>query len=472
MRLIERAHLWVFALMPSLAVCSMQVRADDDQGSPNSKPAQQGTKEPYGSMAQRFAALTDEFDAARTRAEAEAEKGKTEAERRKIHLGLLPDDVAFSRRMNELAASDPTDPAARDALLWVIDKPGRGSGGPYGDEFTRAVLLLLRFHADDPETCRIGLGLDNDYTPARDMLLEGLYIQAKGHEAKGLARLALAGYLKEKLRCVEALRNAKLPLRSKARFRTSDGDGKLVEKEFDLPPELLASQYLHRLYDPEALRSEARRLFEEVIRDYEDVPHVTRRVKELEALLKQPTPTWNGKPLTPEQRTQIEHVLSRKKSLADVARERLDEMDNLVVGKPAPAIDGVGMDGKPLKLSDYRGKAVLLVFWGTWCGPCMAEVPNERALAERFKDRPFAILGVDCDPDKDTALKVMKEQGITWPNWYDGAPGEGPIVQRYHVRSFPTTYLIDAQGLIRDINLHGEALGKTIDGMIKGGQER
>ena len=132
-------------------------------------------------------------------------------------------------------------------------------------------------------------------------------------------------------------------------------------------------------------------------------------------------------------------MLAHKKTLADVARARIDEMENLVAGKPAPAIEGIGMDGKPLKLSDYRGKVVVLVFWGTWCGPCMQEVPHERELAERYKGRPFALLGVDCDSDKVAALKVMREQGITWPNWNDGDPGEGPIATAYHVRGFPTS---------------------------------
>ena len=53
-------------------------------------------------------------------------------------------------------------------------------------------------------------------------------------------------------------------------------------------------------------------------------------------------------------------------------------MLNLAVGKPAPEIEGVDVDGKPLKLSDYKGKVVVLVFWGSWCGPCMAQVPHER----------------------------------------------------------------------------------------------
>ena len=90
--------------------------------------------------------------------------------------------------MVDLAATAPNDPGARDTLLWVLDKPGMGPGGPYSDEFARAVLLLLRHHSDDSEVARLGLGLNNVFTPARDILLEGLYVQAKSRESKGLAR--------------------------------------------------------------------------------------------------------------------------------------------------------------------------------------------------------------------------------------------------------------------------------------------
>ena len=105
--------------------------------------------------------------------------------------------------------------------------------------------------------------------------------------------------------------------------------------------------------------------------------------------------------------------------------------------------------GKPLKLTDYRGKVVLLVFWGTWCGPCMEAVKHERALAERLKGRPFSILGIDCDEDKELALKTMKENDISWPNWNDGEPGAGPIAKRWHVQGFPTMILIGPDGTIR-----------------------
>ncbi len=208
-----------------------------------------------------------------------------------------------------------------------------------------------------------------------------------------------------------------------------------------------------RMADPEAIRLEARRLFDEVIKDYGDIPYVTRRYRKLEEVLKQPAPTFDGKPLKPEERKQIENYLARKRSLADVAKARLDEMENLVVGKPAPAIDGTAMDGRPLKLSDYRGKVVLLVFWGTWCGPCMREVPHEREMAERNKGKPFALLGIDCDSDVAASLKVMKDQGITWPNWNDGDPGEGPITKAYHVRGYPKRPLSSTRAVLSGISI-------------------
>ena len=270
-----------------------------------------------------------------------------------------------------------------------------------------------------------------------------------------------------KARFVAALRNAKGSAQTKFRTQVRDEDGKLVEKEFDIPQEEQAYQLLVRMTDPAAVRSEARRLFDEVVKDYGSVPYLTRQYRDLEALLKQPTPTFNGRPLTPEERQQGERMLAHKKTLADVARAKIDEMENLVAGKPAPAINGTGMDGKPLRLSDFRGKVVVLVFWGTWCGPCMQEVPHERDLAERFKGRPFTLLGVDCESNKAAALKVMKDQGITWPNWNDGDPGEGPIAQSYHVRGYPSTFVIDARGVIRHQNLLGSGLDKAVEDLIK-----
>jgi thiol-disulfide isomerase/thioredoxin len=60
------------------------------------------------------------------------------------------------------------------------------------------------------------------------------------------------------------------------------------------------------------------------------------------------------------------------------------------------------LDGEKLPLKGYRGKVVLLVFWASWCGPCMAVVPNEREIVEKLKDRPFALIGVNGDEESRT----------------------------------------------------------------------
>ena len=186
---------------------------------------------------------------------------------------------------------------------------------------------------------------------------------------------------------------------------------------------------------------------------------ITTHSRKLEALMREPSPKSNGKPLTDSELRTIKDRLARKRTLGQHAKARLDEMHNLTIGKPAPEIDGVDFDGKPLKLSSYRGKVVVLVFWGSWCGPCMREVPHERELVERLKGKPFAMLGVDCDEDKQAGLKAIKDERITWPNWHDGAPGAGPIASRYHIRGYPTVLVLDDQGIIRN----KQALGTFLD---------
>jgi thiol-disulfide isomerase/thioredoxin len=413
-----------------------------------------------GPVAKQYAQLLAEFEAEQAGYRQAAAKAEGSPHKRSIADKRPRDSVVYySRRMVDLAETSPADPAARDALLWVINKPGRGDMGEYGDQFARAAALLVRHHGDDPEAVRIGLRLDNVLTPQRDALLLGFYAAAKCHAAKGLARLALAQYLAHKAEMV--VRARKVDGRPKRRVLS----GGQVVREFDLTDEEYAHLLELRQCDPQVIRAEAERLFEEVISEYGDIPHITRHQRDLEALLKEPTPKWNGKPLTGDGRRNIERLLARKKTLGEEAEARLDEMLNLAVGKLAPEIEGVDIHGKPLKLSDYKGKVVVLVFWGTWCGPCMAQVPHERELVERLKDQPFALLGVDCEPDKDTARGVMARERMTWPNWFDGAAGTGPIANRYHVRGYPSVYVIDAIGIIRGRTSVG--LDQTVDKLLE-----
>src|SRR5207342_1906767 len=110
---------------------------------------------------------------------------------------------------------------------------------------------------------------------------------------------------------------------------------------------------------------------------------------------------------------------------ADEARVNLFEVTRLSIGKVAPEIDGNGIDGKSLKLSDYRGRVVVLSFWASWCGPCMAMVPHERALVQRMKGKRFALLGINGDQNLESAKHAIQTAGITWPSWQNRRGPDG-----------------------------------------------
>ena len=137
-------------------------------------------------------------------------------------------------------------------------------------------------------------------------------------------------------------------------------------------------------------------------------------------------------------------------TFGELARSAIFEMQNLSVGKIAPDILGEDTDGVKFKLSDYRGKVVMLSFWGTWCGPCMALVPHEREIAERFKNKPFALIGVNSDPDKEKLKAGIEKARITWRSFWCGDKGPyGEIPTTWNVLGWPTVYLLDHQGIIR-----------------------
>jgi len=150
------------------------------------------------------------------------------------------------------------------------------------------------------------------------------------------------------------------------------------------------------------------------------------------------------------------------------AEPELYELQHLRVGSVAPDIAGEDLDGVPFKLRDYRGKVVLLVFWASWCGPCMAAVPHERELAIHFKDRPFAVIGVNGDEDRQSALKAVAKEQIPWRSFWNGDKGSGgPIATAWNVRGWPTTYVIDAEGVIRHKDLYDKTLDEALEKLVR-----
>ncbi|MDP6540324.1 MAG: redoxin domain-containing protein [Planctomycetota bacterium] len=143
------------------------------------------------------------------------------------------------------------------------------------------------------------------------------------------------------------------------------------------------------------------------------------------------------------------------------ARAEYDLEKHLGIGSVARDFEATDLQGRAFRLSDYRGKVVVLDFWGFWCPACRRSLPHLARLVERHADEPFALLGVNSDTDLESVRSQVKGQHVTWRNAFDGGP-KGPLSRAWRVRSFPTVYVLDHEGRIRARNIHGEDLDRKV----------
>jgi peroxiredoxin len=141
--------------------------------------------------------------------------------------------------------------------------------------------------------------------------------------------------------------------------------------------------------------------------------------------------------------------------------KRLDQ-----VGKTAPSFTAEDIQGRAIRSDAYRGKYVLLDFWATWCGPCIAELPRLQAAYRAYHDAGLEIIGVSLDESKDPVVDFVKARKIPWPQVHNGGAATD-LVQAFGVSSIPATYLIDPQGTIIRLDLRGKALDEALARLIK-----
>ena len=121
------------------------------------------------------------------------------------------------------------------------------------------------------------------------------------------------------------------------------------------------------------------------------------------------------------------------------------------VGKPLP-IKFSAVDNREVDVTQMKNKVVLIDFWGTWCGPCVAEVPNVVKTYEKLHEKGFEIVGISFDADKDALLKFIGDKKMTWPQYFDGKRWENKIGREYGINSIPAMWLVDKKGNLRDMN--------------------
>ncbi len=144
----------------------------------------------------------------------------------------------------------------------------------------------------------------------------------------------------------------------------------------------------------------------------------------------------------------------------------MDKAKPLSIGHHAPDFTITSIDGKQVKLSDYKGKVVMVDFWASWCVPCRQENPNVLKQYQKFHAKGFSVLGVSLDKDKAAWQKAVNDDHLEWTQTSDLKSFEGQAEQLYQIQAIPSNFIIDPQGNIIAKNIRGadlEAfLNKTI----------
>jgi len=123
--------------------------------------------------------------------------------------------------------------------------------------------------------------------------------------------------------------------------------------------------------------------------------------------------------------------------------------------------------GRPVKISSFRGKYVLIDFWASWCRPCRAENPNVVAAFNKYHDKNFTVLGVSLDQAKPAWMSAIHMDGLTWTHISDLKGWGNQVASLFHVVSIPQNLLIDPNGKIIAKNLRGEALDNKLEEILK-----
>ena len=365
-------------------------------------------------LRRQFKSLIAENENASVRFSEAFKKLKTDGEKKAYSSANWPTEKQVVGRMLELARLHPEDPTSFDVLAWIVDL------GYNTAESGDAAVILARRHGADRRLWLITQDMRRGVISlGRGVLFQAVLEHNPDRATRGRACLDLAQYHAELANFTHILNTPGLkPWQAQA----------YTEERLDP----------FRKLEPTQLDAEAGRLYERVMTEFADVVPIK----------------WGTVPSMRDSdpRTVYEPKQDDKLdsgTLADRARPALEELRRFGLGKVAPEIEGPDIDGHRFKLSDFRGRVVVLTFSGTWCGPCEGMYPHQREIVARLKKRPFALVSVMTDKEATPIRKEIESGVITWRCWWERGGTEGAIPIAWKVHGYPTVYVLDHRGVIR-----------------------
>lgn len=145
-----------------------------------------------------------------------------------------------------------------------------------------------------------------------------------------------------------------------------------------------------------------------------------------------------------------------------VAENMVYASTEYLMGRPAGDFEQPTVEGKKVKLSDYKGKYVLLDFWASWCAPCRAENPNVLRAYNKYKSKGFDILAVSLDTNVEKWKKAIAEDKLPWVQASDLKEINNAVVQQFGISRIPDNFLIDPNGIVIARGLRGDGLDKKL----------